>query len=167
VSDFKQTARSVTGSVSRAIDATTTKAELGVTVVHGLEVLQQLAILASSIPNALLEDMNQLSDFLQAEMRFQVFSALDAHIVAQLIAASPPTFSTGANDVEKLRYAVADMGRTWHVAERSRMFDGLRSVARPGDERNRHAVSVRTADARRREPALGTASRCDAGHDRP
>lgn len=109
VSDFVQTTRTVTGTVKRALDATSTKAEVAVTVIHGLNALAQFAVTLSDIPNALLEDIDQLGAFLEAEGRFQVSKALDQHVIDQIIASSPPFGATGTGLLEEVRHAVGAM----------------------------------------------------------
>jgi hypothetical protein len=109
VSDFVQTARSVTGTVKRALDATSTKADVNVTLVHGLNALSQFAVTLSSIPNALLEDIVSLREFLQQEGVFQVSKGLDEHVIDQIIAASPPSGATGTGLLEEVRHAVGAM----------------------------------------------------------
>jgi len=109
ISDFRQTVRTVTGTVQRAIDAVTDKATLDVTLTMVNEALVQHAVLISSVPNALFESVPQLSAFLQSEGEFQVHKSVDAHVMAQIVAAAPPFGNTGANLIDKARHAVAAM----------------------------------------------------------
>jgi hypothetical protein len=71
IQDFKQTARTVTGSVQRALDAVTDKASLDVTLSLVTETLVQQAILIEDVPNAVFEAVPSLRDFLNAEGRFR------------------------------------------------------------------------------------------------
>jgi hypothetical protein len=109
VQDFRQSARSVTGSVSRALDATTDKASLDVTLALVAENLQQMAILVPDVPNAILESVSALRAFLNAEMSFQIAKALDAHIMSQVVAATPPFGQSGSDLISKLRNGIASM----------------------------------------------------------
>jgi hypothetical protein len=108
ISDFKQTVRTVTGTIERAITATTDKAELNVTLTHVVEAMKQVAVTISDIPNALL-DAAPLRDYFNGEGRFVIDQALDAHVIAQIVAAAPPFGQTGANLVERVRNAVTSM----------------------------------------------------------
>lgn len=109
VSDFRQTARSVTGSVERAIDATTDKAEVNVTLQHVVEAMRQVAVTISDIPNALLDVDDLLRQFFDAEARFIVEQAMDAHCMAQIVAAAPPFGTTGAGLVAQVRNGITNM----------------------------------------------------------
>ncbi len=109
IQDFKQTARGVTGSVQRAIDATNDKAEVTLTLDLVIEELVQWAVVISDIPNAMLEDIALLRQFLDAEMRYRIGLATDAHVVGQIISAAPSATATGDLYIETVRYAVADM----------------------------------------------------------
>lgn len=112
IQDFRQTARTVTGTVLRAVDALTDKANVDVTVTLAAEAIKQLAVTINSIPNQLLESVPQLNAFLSQEGLFQVQSALDTHVMAQIVAASPPFGTTGTTLVDKVRNGVATMRAT-------------------------------------------------------
>ncbi len=109
VQDFKQTARTVTGSVQRALDATTDKASLDVTLTLVTETLVQQAIIIPDVPNAVLESIAPLRNFLSAEGTFQINKALDAHAMSQIVAATPPFGQSGADLIAKLRNGIASM----------------------------------------------------------
>ena len=109
VQDFKQTARTVTGSVQRALDATTTKASLDVTLTLVTETLVQQAIIIPDVPNAVLESIAPLRNFLNAEGTFQINKSLDAHAMSQIVAAAPPFGQTGTELISKLRNGIASM----------------------------------------------------------
>lgn len=110
VSDFRQTgSRTVTGTVERAIDATTAKASLDVAVTYATEELKQLAVLLKSIPNVVLETLPLADAFFNQEARYQLFRALDAHVVAQIAAATPPFGNTGTGLVAQVRNGIAAM----------------------------------------------------------
>ncbi|SNR95401.1 hypothetical protein [Blastococcus mobilis] len=111
VDDFRQSgSRTVTGSVERSsVAAVTEKASLDVTVTAVTEPLKQAAILVREIPNVLLEGERLWLDFFDQEARFQIDRALDAHVLAQILAASPPFGNTGTGLVAQIRQGVAAM----------------------------------------------------------
>ena len=111
VQTFRQTgARTVTGTVERALDAVTDKATLGVTLTLVNEAMKQQAILIDGIPAAVLESM--LQQFLESEGRFQISKALDSHCMGQVVAAAPPFGMTGTTLIDKIRNGLASMRAT-------------------------------------------------------
>lgn len=112
VSDFKQTVRTLTGSAIRDIAATTDKASLDVTITHVLEALKQVAVTINDVPNQLLESVGAMRAFLDQEGRFQVEKAIDAHVMAQIVAAAPPFGTSGTGLVARIRNGVATMRAT-------------------------------------------------------
>ena len=104
INDFKQTARGLTGSVQRAFDATTDKAEVTLTLDLVTEEMLQWAVVITDVPNQMLEDIAMLRQFLNTEMLTGIGVATDAHVIAQIIAAAPTATSTGGHFVETLRY---------------------------------------------------------------
>lgn len=109
VSDFVQSARTLTGTVERAVDATTTKANLDVTIAATVEAIKQFAVTINSVPNVVLESMSQMGAFLAGQGQFQVNKALDDHVLAQIVAASPAFGNTGSTTIEKVRNAITSM----------------------------------------------------------
>lgn len=109
VRDFRQTGRTVTGTVERALDATSEKARLELAVVHVDEALRQLAILIPDVPNVVLESLDTAAEFFRTEATYQLNRALDAHVHSQIVAANPPQGATGADLVEQVRRAIAAM----------------------------------------------------------
>jgi hypothetical protein len=109
VQDFRQTARTVTGSVQRALDASTTKASLDVTLTLVTETLVQQAIIIPDVPNAIFESVPSLKEFLNSEGRFQINKSLDSHAMSQIVAAAPPFGQTGTELITKIRNGVASM----------------------------------------------------------
>jgi hypothetical protein len=102
VQTFRQTgARTVTGTVARALDAVTDKATLGVTLTLVNEAMKQQAILIDGIPAAVLESIDMLQEFLESEGRFQISKALDSHCMGQVVAAAPPFGMTGTTLIDK------------------------------------------------------------------
>ncbi len=109
IQDFKQTARTLNGTVQRAVDSTSDKADLSVTIDLVNEAVKQHAVTIDNIPNAILRSMSQLSALLATEGEFQVHKSLDAHVMAQIVAASPPFGNTGANLIERVRNGITSM----------------------------------------------------------
>ena len=109
VSDFRQTVRSLTGSVQRNLDAVTTKANVDTTLTLVSENLSQFAITVDQIPNAVLESISTARDWLNNEMQFQIQKALDAHCFSQIVASSPPFGTSGSDTISKVRNAIASM----------------------------------------------------------
>lgn len=110
IEDFVQTgSRTITGTVERALAAVTEKATLDVAIDHVSTQLKTLAVLLDEIPNQVLRSLNGIEQFLSAEARFALDQALDAHVLAAILAANPPNAATGANIFEQVRYAIGAM----------------------------------------------------------
>jgi hypothetical protein len=109
IEDYRQTARTLTGTVERAIDATTAKATVDVTLALVTEALKQEAVLMPSIPNAILQNIPTLDTFMASEGRFQIDKALDAHVLAQIVAATPAFGNTGTGLIAQVRNGIATM----------------------------------------------------------
>lgn len=109
VRDFRQTGRTVTGTVERALDATSEKARLALNVEHVDESLRQLAIVIEDIPNVVMESLDTAAEFFRTEATYQLNRALDAHVYTQVVAANPPQGATGADLVEQVRRGIAAM----------------------------------------------------------
>lgn len=110
---FRQTgSRTVTGTVERALTATTDKATLGLTLTLVNSALVQEAVLIDAIPNAVLEDVSMTRDFFESEGRFQIAKALDSHVFAAIVAAAPPFGTSGTTLVDKIRNGIATMRAT-------------------------------------------------------
>jgi hypothetical protein len=112
VEDFRQTAVTVTGSVERAVDATSDKAVLTTTVALVNAAVKGLAVTIDGVPNAVLQSVSMLSAFLAGEGQYQIEQALDAHVLAQIVAAAPPFGTTGTTLVDKIRNGIATMRAT-------------------------------------------------------
>ena len=112
VQDFKQSARTLTGTVKRALDATSDKANVDVTLALVSENLSEFAVTINDVPNAILESIELMRQFLNTEGRFQVERALDIHAFAQIVAASPPFGTSGADLIAKIRNGVATVRAT-------------------------------------------------------
>ncbi len=108
VTDFKITARTLTGTVKRDVDALTDKATLDHTIIHSVEEIPQHAVVIDEVPNQLLESVPALGQMLEQEGRLAVMQSIDAHVYAQLTAAEP-FGSTGTGLIAQIRNAVAAM----------------------------------------------------------
>jgi hypothetical protein len=109
VSDYRQTARTVTGDVERSPVATTDKATLDLTLEHQVAPMRQFAVVVDGVANEMLENLDGLRTFLDNEGRYQVETALDGHVLAQIAAASPAAGNTGTGLVEQVRNGVTAM----------------------------------------------------------
>ncbi|MGI8517662.1 MAG: phage major capsid protein [Acidimicrobiia bacterium] len=113
VQTFRQTgARTVTGTIQRDPTASTDKAILALTLTAVNTSVVQEAIIIDAIPTAVLESIESLREFLDSEGRWQIAKAIDAHVLAQIVASSPPFGMTGATMLEKLRNGVSSMRAT-------------------------------------------------------
>jgi hypothetical protein len=88
------------------------QASLDVTLALVTEALSEFAVTINDVPNAILESVELLRSFLDEEGRFQVFSALDAHVFAQIVAATPAFGTSGADLIAQIRNGVATMRST-------------------------------------------------------
>lgn len=109
IQDFKQTARTVTGTVERSPLTTTDKAALDIVLDLVNEPIKEQAVVIAGVPLALFESVDGLREFLNAEGAFQVQKALDAHVFSQIVASAPPFGTTGTGLIAQLRNAVASM----------------------------------------------------------
>jgi hypothetical protein len=110
VQDFRQSgSRTITGSIERAVAATTTKATLDVEIDFITTQLKELAVMMDEIPNQVLRSVNGIEQFLSNEARFALNQALDAHVLAQILAATPPSGLTGADLFAQVRNAIGAM----------------------------------------------------------
>ena len=94
------------------MDATTDKAKLDVTLALVTEALSEFAVTIDDVPNAILESVDLLEQFLNDEGRFQVFTAIDAHVFAQIVAATPAFGTSGTTLIDQIRNGVATMRGT-------------------------------------------------------
>lgn len=109
VTEFRQTgSRTVTGDVERDPVATTTKAELDVSIELATESLRQVAAVVSDVPNALFSAEPALRGFLANELGYQLDQAVDAHVLAQIDAADVPEGLVGATLIEQVRAGVSE-----------------------------------------------------------
>jgi hypothetical protein len=110
ISEYRQTGgRTVTGSVERDPIATTEKAKLALKVELETPTLKQFAGVIEEVPMKLFDVVPVLVAFLENELRYQIDLALDAHVLAQIAAATPAEGKTGATLIEQSRHGVAAM----------------------------------------------------------
>jgi hypothetical protein len=110
ITDWRQTgARTVTGSIERDPFSTGEKATLDLTVEHTSEDVRQVAVVIEDVPNAVVNGSQTLMQFLRSEGQLQLDLAIDAHVLAQIDAAVPPTGQDGANLIEQTRNAISAM----------------------------------------------------------
>jgi hypothetical protein len=107
--DWKQSARTLTGTVARTLNAVTSKATLEVTVAAVTEDLQQFAVVLPAIPNQILESISGFTDYMNSEGSFQIAKALDTHVLAQIVAATPSFANTGTTLIDKIRTQIGTM----------------------------------------------------------
>ncbi|ACZ39687.1 DUF4200 domain-containing protein [Sphaerobacter thermophilus] len=109
VQDFRQTAREVTGTVERDLDATTDKATLSVGIEHVVAEVRQFAVVLKDVPTAVLESLPTAQRFFETEARRALNQAIDQHCYNAIINANPPSGDTGADLIQQVRHGVAAM----------------------------------------------------------
>jgi hypothetical protein len=109
VLDWKQSARTLTGTVNRVLSSVAAKATLDVTVAAVTEDIQQFAVVLAAIPNQILESIPAFTDFMNGEGAFQIAKALDTHVLAQIVAATPSFSNTGTSQIDKVRNQIGTM----------------------------------------------------------
>lgn len=109
IQDFKQTARTLSGTVQRTLNATTDKANLATTTTLVNEALVEFAVTLDDIPNAVLQSVPQFEAYMASEGEFQVAKAIDSHVMAQIVAATPDNGLTGTNLITQLRNGISAM----------------------------------------------------------
>jgi hypothetical protein len=110
IDDFRQTgSRTVTGEVERDPMDTSQKAELDLSIELATDPVRTFAVVTSGVPTRLFDLEAQFAQFLRTEMQFQLELALDVHTIEQIMAASPPFGTTGADLIAQVRNAIAEM----------------------------------------------------------
>lgn len=109
VQDFRQTAREVTGTVERDLDATDDKAKLKVSVEHVVAEVKQVAVILEDVPTVILESLPTAQTFFETEARRALNEAIDQHCYNAIINANPPSGNSGADLIQRARYGVAAM----------------------------------------------------------
>jgi hypothetical protein len=110
ITEFRQTgSRTVTGEIERDPMATTEKAKVGLSVTLETPSLSMFAAVVDEVPSKLFDAIPPFEAFLRNELGFQIDKAIDAHAIAQIVAATPAHGKTGTSLIEKTRNAVAAM----------------------------------------------------------
>jgi len=102
LTEFTQTgSRTVSGEVVRDPLATSEKAALELSLALATPSLEMFAVVVSEVPSQLFTSIDALSGFLQEEMAYQIRVALDAHVIAQITAATPPHSKSGTDLISR------------------------------------------------------------------
>jgi hypothetical protein len=109
VLDWKQSARTLTGTVNRVLSSVAAKATLDVTVAAVTEDIQQFAVVLAAIPNQILQSIPAFTDYMNSEGQFQIAKALDTHVLSQIVAATPSFSNTGTTLIDKIRTQIGTM----------------------------------------------------------
>jgi hypothetical protein len=109
VLDWKQSARTLTGTVNRVLSSVAAKATLDVTVAAVTEDIQQFAVVLAAIPNQILQSIPAFTDYMNSEGQFQIAKAIDTHVLSQIVAATPSFANTGTTLVDKIRTQIGTM----------------------------------------------------------
>ena len=109
VLDWKQSVRTLTGTVARTLNAVTSKATLDTTTAAVVEDLQQFAVVLPTIPNQILESIPAFTDFMNSEGSFQIAKAIDTHVLAQIVASTPLFSNVGTTLIDKIRTQIGTM----------------------------------------------------------
>ena len=114
VVDYRLTVRADSGgsaAVERDPTATTDKATIDRTVEEFVSDMREFAVLIEDIPNAVMAAAPDLSTLLQTELNRRLSRALDAHVLAAISDASPPSgVTTSDGTVEQLvRAGIVEM----------------------------------------------------------
>jgi hypothetical protein len=107
--DWKQSVRTLTGTVARTLNAVSAKATLDTTTAAVVEDLQQFAVVLPTIPNQILESIPAFTDFMNTEGSFQIAKALDTHVLSQIVASTPLFSNTGTTLIDKIRTQIGTM----------------------------------------------------------
>jgi hypothetical protein len=94
--------------VERPVDATTTKATLTPVVSLASPQARQFAIVLDAVPSQLFDSQSALRQLLSVEVGRRLSENFDSHVVDKIEAAAPPTASTGADLLAKIRNGIAD-----------------------------------------------------------
>lgn len=107
--DFTVTPQPVSGEVEIAPATATQKATLAANVALATPTAQTYAVVVENIPSLLFNTRQAVQAFLGREVSRALNDRIDEAVVDTLEAAAPPSGLTGANLVEQIRNAVADM----------------------------------------------------------
>jgi hypothetical protein len=109
LTEYRQIARAVEGDIERDPMSTDEKATLALAIELVTPSLRQFAVVADKVPSKLFEAIGAFYSFLQQELRLQLDYAIDEHVIAQLLAATPAHGKTGATLIERVRNGLAVM----------------------------------------------------------
>lgn len=109
ITDFRQDSRTLTGTVERALGATTDKAVLdpGIELVE--TALKQFAVVLEDIPQVLFDSLPAVQSYFDSEASFQLNAALDVHTLTNIIAAADDTGAAVTDLVTDVRSAINTM----------------------------------------------------------
>ena len=105
--DFRLTSEPGLTGVERDPTSTAEKAVLDIDVDVETNDIRQFAVTIDEVPVKLFDVEPALREFLGREGRYALDKALDAHVIAQIEAATPPSGSSGPMLIEQARNAVA------------------------------------------------------------
>lgn len=110
VQDFKQTVETITGAIERDPSAATTKATYDGTIVAVVAAAKQVALVATDIPAAVVEATPSFDAWLDTVLSQQIGRAIDAHVVAQILAETPGITAVGTDPLpDAVRKAITSM----------------------------------------------------------
>lgn len=110
IQDFKQTVETVTGTIERDPAATGTKATYDGTVTSVTDAVKQVALVAPDIPAAVVNALPAFGSWLDTELSQQIGRAVDAHVVGQIVTATPGVTNVGTDPLpDAVRKAVTAM----------------------------------------------------------
>lgn len=110
INEYRQKgSRTVTGEVIRDPMSVAEKATLALETELVTPSLKQVAIVTPEIPDRFLQAVDTAAAWLRNEMDYQLNLAIDAHLLAQIAAASPTKGKSGTTNIERARNAVAAM----------------------------------------------------------
>lgn len=115
VIDFESLGRTVTGEIERDPGATSEKARVDLAIELVNDPVRQFAAIVDEVPSKLFDVIDALEAFLRNELQYQHERAIDAHAIAQILAAAPLIGSEGPDLIAQTRNAVAalhDVGST-------------------------------------------------------
>ena len=149
IDDYRQSGdRTVTGTVTRDPMATGDKATLALELEHVLEKVKQVAVVIEDVPSQLFASLPSLDGFLNQEASYQLATAIDTHVLAQIVAATPPHGLVGGatpmfDEILTGAAAMRLLGEDpdlvvlnptqWVTLRTTRTADGIYILGNPGD----------------------------------
>lgn len=110
ITSFRQKSRTLPSlaSMIRDIDAATEKPEVATVTELVTEPLHQIPAMESNIPNVMLESAS-FRGWISDDLGFGYASAVDFHVIEQIVAVSPPVGPSGADLLEQIVRAAGDV----------------------------------------------------------